>query len=104
LEQLESLAEALLDFQGADDHTTCLVRRNAEKALKAQLFRDQSLAAGAALLPEFDTYVIETAQLPLVHHDPFDRLLIAQVIRWAMAGLRRVAASRLCSTPNDGVF
>jgi PIN domain nuclease of toxin-antitoxin system len=22
--------------------------------------------------------VIETAQLPLVHHDPFDRLLIAQ--------------------------
>ena len=28
-------------------------------------FRDQSLAAGAALLPVFDAQVIETAQLPL---------------------------------------
>jgi PIN domain nuclease of toxin-antitoxin system len=25
-----------------------------------------------------DGHVIQTAQLPLVHHDPFDRLLIAQ--------------------------
>jgi PIN domain nuclease of toxin-antitoxin system len=25
-----------------------------------------------------DEHVIETAQLPLLHHDPFDRLLIAQ--------------------------
>ena len=41
-------------------------------------FLDQSLAAGAALLPVFDAYVIETAQLSLVHHDPVDRLLIAQ--------------------------
>lgn len=41
-------------------------------------FRDQSLAAGAALLPVLDAHVIETAQLPLVHHVPFDRLLIAQ--------------------------
>jgi len=41
-------------------------------------FRDQSLSAGAALLPVLDAPVIETAQLPLVHHDPFDRLLIAQ--------------------------
>ena len=41
-------------------------------------FRDQSLGAGAALLPVLDAHVIETAQLPLVHHDPFDRLLIAQ--------------------------
>ena len=41
-------------------------------------FRDQSLAAGALLLPVLDGHVIQTAQLPLVHHDPFDRLLIAQ--------------------------
>jgi PIN domain nuclease of toxin-antitoxin system len=34
--------------------------------------------AGGALLPVLDAHVIETAQLPLVHHDPFDRLLIAQ--------------------------
>lgn len=38
-------------------------------------FRDQSLSAGAVLLPVTDSHVIETAQLPLVHQDPFDRLL-----------------------------
>ena len=47
-------------------------------AVTPVVFRDQSLAAGAALLPVLDSHVIETAQLPLVHHDPFDRLLIAQ--------------------------
>ena len=41
-------------------------------------FLDQSLAGGAALMPVFDAYVIETARLSLVRHDPFDRLLIAQ--------------------------
>ena len=34
-------------------------------------FRDHSLAAGAVLLPVFDAHVTETAQLPLVHHDPY---------------------------------
>ena len=43
------------------------------------VFRDQSIAAGADLLPVLDQHVIETAQLPLRHQDPFDRLLIAQV-------------------------
>ena len=43
------------------------------------VFRDQSIAAGAVLLPVLDTHVIEAAQLPLRHQDPFDRLLIAQV-------------------------
>ncbi len=41
-------------------------------------FRDHSITAGAALLPVLDGHVIETTQLPLRHHDPFDRLLIAQ--------------------------
>ena len=43
------------------------------------VFRDQTIAAGADLLPVLDSHVIETAQLPLRHQDPFDRLLIAQV-------------------------
>ena len=34
-------------------------------------FRDQSLAAGAVLLPVFDAHVLEIAQLPLVHHDHY---------------------------------
>jgi PIN domain nuclease of toxin-antitoxin system len=42
------------------------------------VFRDHSLTAGAALLPVLDGHAMETAQLPLLHHDPFDRLLIAQ--------------------------
>jgi PIN domain nuclease of toxin-antitoxin system len=42
------------------------------------VFRDHSLAAGATLLPVLDGHVVETAQLPLLHQDPFDRLLIAQ--------------------------
>ena len=38
----------------------------------AVAFRDQSLAAGAALLPVFYTHFIETAaQLPSVYHDPY---------------------------------
>jgi PIN domain nuclease of toxin-antitoxin system len=42
------------------------------------LFRDQSMAAGASILPVLEGHVIETAELPPVHGDPFDRLLIAQ--------------------------
>ena len=42
------------------------------------VFRDQSIAAGADLLPVLDSHVIETAQLPMLHQDPFERLLIAQ--------------------------
>ena len=48
-------------------------------AVKPVAFRDQSLAAGSALLPVFDAHVIDTSQLTLVHHDSFYHLLIAQV-------------------------
>jgi PIN domain nuclease of toxin-antitoxin system len=41
-------------------------------------FRDESLAAGATLLAINDAHVIETARLPGIHTDPFDRLIIAQ--------------------------
>ena len=53
------------------------------------LFRDQSLSAGASILPVFDGHVIETAELPPVHQDPFDRLLISQA---RMAGLMAVSS------------
>ena len=55
------------------------------------VFRDQSIAAGAVLLPVLDLHVIETAQLPLLHQDPFDRLLIAQV---RVEGLMAVSSDR----------
>jgi hypothetical protein len=41
-------------------------------------FRNGCLEAGAALLMIRDSHVIETAALPAIHEDPFDRLLIAQ--------------------------
>ncbi|HSO84088.1 type II toxin-antitoxin system VapC family toxin [Thiocapsa sp.] len=41
-------------------------------------FRDESLAVGATLLGIDDKHVIETGQLPAIHEDPFDRLIIAQ--------------------------
>ena len=41
-------------------------------------FRDQSIAVGAALLAINDAHAIETARLPDIHDDPFDRLIIAQ--------------------------
>ncbi|MGC5195557.1 type II toxin-antitoxin system VapC family toxin [Aphanothece microscopica] len=53
------------------------------------LFRDQCLAAGATILPVLEAHVIETAQLPALHDDPFDRLLIAQA---RVEGLMAVSA------------
>ena len=55
------------------------------------VFRDQSIAAGADLLPVLDPHVIETAQLPMLHQDPFDRLLIAQA---RVEGLMAVSSDR----------
>lgn len=42
------------------------------------VFRNACLATGAVLLGINDAHVIETANLPGVHEDPFDRLMIAQ--------------------------
>ncbi len=55
------------------------------------LFRDQSLQAGASLLPVLDSHAIETSLLPAVHEDPFDRLMIAQA---RLEGLMAVSADR----------
>ena len=48
--------------------------------VSAEHFREQSLGAGASILPILEGHVIETGQLPQVHGDPFDRLLIAQAV------------------------
>ena len=60
-------------------------------AVSPIVFRDQSIATGADLLPVLDSHVIETAQLPLLHTDPFDRLLIAQA---RVEGLMAVSSDR----------
>ncbi len=61
-------------------------------------FRDQSLAAGAVLLPVLDGHVIETAQLPLVHQVPFDRLLIAQARVEGCIASKRLPANSIATT------
>ena len=69
-----SIAAAAVEFQ----QQRSLRVRAVQGSMVA--FRNQSLAAGfTALLPVFDAHVNETAQSPLVHHDPFERLLIDQV-------------------------
>lgn len=40
-------------------------------------FQDACLGSGANVLPISDAHVIESRQLPDIHQDPFDRLLIA---------------------------
>ena len=83
-----------------NDKSPCLVSVGSiwEVAIKHQLgnlpisaadFRDQSLLAGATILPIQEDHVIETGQLPSVHNDPFDRLLIAQA---RVEGLMAVSA------------
>ena len=57
--------------------------------VSADHFREQSLGAGASILPILEGHVIETGQLPAVHGDPFDRLLIAQA---RMEGLLAVSS------------
>ncbi|MGH8581031.1 MAG: type II toxin-antitoxin system VapC family toxin [Gammaproteobacteria bacterium] len=42
-----------------------------------QLFRDHMQNAGATLLPIADVHAIATTEVPVGHHDPFDRLLLA---------------------------
>lgn len=59
--------------------------------VSATTFRDQSLRAGASILPIVETHVIEMGQLPPEHEDPFDRLLIAQA---RVEGLMAVSSDR----------
>lgn len=40
-------------------------------------FRDEMLAAGALLLSVSDEHALVSAELPIAHRDPFDRLLVA---------------------------
>jgi PIN domain nuclease of toxin-antitoxin system len=57
-------------------------------------FRDRTLAAGASFLPIADAHAIETGNLPSMHEDPFDRLIIAQA---RIEGLVAVSADAVWS-------
>jgi PIN domain nuclease of toxin-antitoxin system len=43
----------------------------------ARRFRDEMRSAGADILPVSDEHALATADLPLPHRDPFDRLLLS---------------------------
>ena len=53
------------------------------------VFRDEFLNAGGQILNISDAHAIHTADLPDVHNDPFDRLIISQV---QLEGLTAITA------------
>lgn len=68
--------------------------RQGKLSIEPVTFRDQSLHAGASLSMINNAHVIETGNLPGVHEDPFDRLIIAQA---RTEGLMAVSADALWS-------
>lgn len=54
-------------------------------------FRDELAKGGATILPIEDEYAIRSADLPVRHGDPFDRLLLATAIA---ESLRLLTADR----------
>jgi len=44
------------------------------------IFRQRLLSAGYEEIPVTSLHTLELSSLPLIHRDPFDRLLIAQAI------------------------
>lgn len=44
----------------------------------AQLITDQQVMGGLQILPILPSHALAVADLPLIHKDPFDRMLIAQ--------------------------
>lgn len=63
-------------------------------AISPARFRDEFLNAGGQLLGINDKHVIQTAELPDIHQDPFDRLIIAQA---TLEGLSVLTADRAWS-------
>jgi PIN domain nuclease of toxin-antitoxin system len=52
----------------------------ADFTLSPQRIMDEALAVGFVELPVRSTAAVRVATLPLLHRDPFDRLLIAQAM------------------------
>lgn len=63
-------------------------------AISPARFRDEFLNAGGQLLGINDKHVIQTAELPDIHQDSFDRLIIAQA---TLEGLSVLTADRIWS-------
>lgn len=78
LETQELMATNACTLSVASIWEVAIKHRIGKLSIDPVTFRDQSISAGAALLTINDAHVIETARLPSVHEDPFDRLIIAQ--------------------------
>lgn len=78
LETQELMATNACTLSVASIWEVAIKHRIGKLSIDPVTFRDQSISAGAALLTINDAHAIETARLPSVHEDPFDRLIIAQ--------------------------
>jgi PIN domain nuclease of toxin-antitoxin system len=78
LETRELMATSACTVSVASVSEVAIKHRIGKLPIDPVTFRDQSIAVGAALLTINDEHAIETARLPDVHEDPFDRLIIAQ--------------------------
>jgi PIN domain nuclease of toxin-antitoxin system len=78
LETRELMATSACTVSVASVWEVAIKHRIGKLPIDPVTFRDQSIAAGATLLTINDEHASETARLPDVHEDPFDRLIIAQ--------------------------
>jgi PIN domain nuclease of toxin-antitoxin system len=78
LETRELMARSACTVSVASVWEVAIKHRIGKLPIDPVTFRDQSIAVGAALLTINDEHAIETARLPDVHEDLFDRLIIAQ--------------------------
>lgn len=78
LETRELMATSACTVSVASVWEVAIKHRIGKLPIDPVTFRDQSIAVGTALLTINYEHAIETARLPDVHEDPFDRLIIAQ--------------------------
>lgn len=62
-------------------------------------FHDEVRRRGIASIPIYDTHAAAVADLPLHHHDPFDRLLVAQAMIEGMSILSKDEILRAYDVP-----
>ena len=90
----ESIEKNLCLLSTASIWEVAIKYRLGKIAISPARFRDEFLNAGGQLLGINDKHVIQTAELPDIHQDPFDRLIIAQA---ALEGLSVLTADRIWS-------
>jgi PIN domain nuclease of toxin-antitoxin system len=89
---LERLEESRCLVSTASIWEVAIKYRLGKLEINPVVFRDEFLNVGGQILNISDTHVIHTANLPDIHNDPFDRLMISQV---KVEGLTAITADSI---------